>query len=52
MCEALALGDYNKVFVAEQAHIKIPSSTYLEFYGPAQYQEGSTEDPLNVMVNK
>jgi hypothetical protein len=50
MCEALGLGDYNKVYVAEKVHIKILSSTYLEFHGPVQFQEGSTEDPLNVIM--
>jgi hypothetical protein len=48
MCEALGLGGYNKVYVAEQAHIKILFSTYVELHGPALFQEGSTEDPLNV----
>ena len=50
MCESLELGGYNKVYLAEQAHIKILSSTYLELHGPAQFQEGSTEDPLNIMA--
>jgi len=49
MCEALGLEGYNKVYVAEQAHIKILFSTYVELHGPALFQEGSTEDPLNVM---
>ena len=47
MCEALGLGGYNKFYAEEQAHVKIQSSTYRELYKPAQFQEGSTEDPLH-----
>lgn len=49
MCEVLGLGDYSKLDVAETAHTKTLSSTWLELHEPAQSQEGSTEDPLNFM---
>ena len=46
MSEALGLRGYNRVYAAEQAHVKILSSTYLELHELAQFQEGLTEDPL------
>jgi hypothetical protein len=46
MCELLGLWGYNRAFAAEQVHMKILSSTYLEVYEPAQFPRRSTERPL------